>query len=91
MASCKLFDMGYKEVINLADGGRLGYVNDAEIDLETGKVIAFIIPGRRRFFGLLGREEDIIIEWEYVETVGEDLVLIRKEPGGIRRLPPSRH
>ena len=40
--SCRVFDMGYKEVINLHDGARLGYVGDVDIDLESGRVTALI-------------------------------------------------
>jgi len=56
-----------KEVICVADGSRLGFVGDMEIDLERGQIRALIIPGRRRFFGLLGREPDRRILWENAE------------------------
>ena len=56
---CRIFDMGFKEVINLNDGSRLGYVRDVEIELHTGRLVSIIIPGRLRLLGLLGREEDI--------------------------------
>ena len=51
----RLFELGCKEVVCLSDGARLGFVRDAEIDLETGRVTALIIPGRLRWLGLLGR------------------------------------
>ncbi|MEA4921115.1 MAG: YlmC/YmxH family sporulation protein [Clostridiaceae bacterium] len=83
--TCRIFDMGYKEVINLVDGARLGYVNDVEIDMKTGEVIAVIIPGRLRFFGLLGREDDYIVPWSSIEKIGEDIILIRVDNGTLRR------
>ena len=75
--SCRVFDMGYKEVINLYDGARLGYVGDVDIELESGRVTALIIPGRLRLFGLQGREEDSVIPWESIEKIGEDIILVR--------------
>ena len=48
-------ELRYKEVICLSDGSRLGYVGDMELDLEQGHILALIVPGRRRLFGLLGR------------------------------------
>lgn len=33
-----------KEVINLLDGKRLGYVQDVEADFNTGKITAIIVP-----------------------------------------------
>ena len=67
-----------KEVIDVMDGSRYGYVGDAEIDLETGQVRALVVPGKRRFFGLLGREEDKVIPWEAVKRFGEDIILVEK-------------
>lgn len=90
MDRCKIFDMGYKEVINLEDGMRLGYISDAEIDLESGKILHFIIFGKKRLFGILGREEDINIKWDEIEKVGEDIVLVRKESHEIKKLPERR-
>ena len=45
MQICRIFDMGYKEVIELRSGARLGYVYDAEIDMETGQVKALLGAG----------------------------------------------
>jgi len=89
---CRIFDMGYKEVINLHDGARLGYVNDVEIDMESGRVQALVIPGRLKLFGLLGREEDCIVPWSGIEKIGEDIILVRVENTYLRRgrTGPSR-
>ena len=87
--SCRLFDLGDKEVIDLQSGARLGYIYDAEIDLETGRIRSFFTPGRARFFGLLGREEDACIPWENVEKIGDDIILVRRLPA-LPSLPPSR-
>ena len=47
------------EVIDLDTGQRLGYVRDALVDSETGRVRALIIPGRLRCLGLLGRGPEL--------------------------------
>ena len=74
---CRILDMGYKEVIDLRDGARLGYVGDVEIDTETGNVQSMVIPGRLRLFGLLGREAERVVPWEDIEKIGEDIILVR--------------
>ena len=84
-----MYDMADKEVINLHDGQRLGYITDAEIDINTGRVVSFLIEGRRRFFGFLGKEPDISIKWEEIEKIGVDMILIRKENAQISQ-PESR-
>ena len=74
---CRILDMGYKEVIDLRDGARLGYVGDVELDIETGRVQSVVLPGRLRFFGLLGREAERVVPWEDIEKIGEDIILVR--------------
>ena len=74
-----LADLRYKEIINLQNGHRLGYVCDAEITLPDGEVRALIVPGASRFFGILGREEDVIIPWEKITKIGEDIILVDME------------
>ena len=65
-----------KEVISIGEGSRFGYVGDLELDLDSGQVRALVIHGRLRLFGLLGREEDIVIPWESVKRFGEDTILV---------------
>ena len=69
-----------RQVINVIDGNRYGYVHDVEVDLEEGRVKTLIIPGRRRWFGLFGREADVIIPWETVRRFGEDTILVDAVP-----------
>ena len=73
----RIAQLRYKEVICVADGSRLGYVGDLEVDLDSGQVRALVIPGRRRLFGLLGREEDTAIPWGDIEKIGTDVLLVR--------------
>lgn len=65
-----------KEVISIGDGSRFGYVSDLDLDLDSGQVKALVIHGRLRLFGLLGREEDLVIPWECVKRFGEDTILV---------------
>ena len=74
----RIAELRYKEVISVEDGTRYGYAGDMEIDLETGRVKALIVPGRRRFFGLLGREEDKYIPWDAISRFGEDIILVAR-------------
>lgn len=68
-----------KEVINVTDGSRYGYVGDAEVDLESGQVQALIVPGRLRLFGLLGREPERVFPWPSVKRFGEDIILVEED------------
>ena len=75
----RIGELRYKEVINVTDGTRYGYVGDVEVDLETGQVRTLVVPGRLRFFGLLGREAERVFPWSAVRRFGEDIILVEAE------------
>ena len=74
---CRIAELRYKEVIDIADGSRYGFVGDVEFEADTGAIRALIIPGRLRWLGLLGREEDTAIPWGDIEKIGTDVLLVR--------------
>ena len=69
-------DMREKEVISVSDGARIGFVSDIEIDTVAANLTALIVYGRPKLFGLLGREDDVIIPWQNVKLIGDDTVLV---------------
>ncbi len=76
MHTQRISDLRYKEVIDLKTGQRLGCVRDAEVDADTGRVTALVIPGRLRCLGLLGRENETVIPWESIRRLGEDIIFV---------------
>ena len=76
---CTLNELQNKEVISVFDGKRLGFVDDVEMDTETASLISFIIYGRPKFFGLFGRDEDIVVKCEEIRLIGEDIILVNLE------------
>lgn len=79
-------DMRYKEVINLTDGTMLGTVDDVELDTASAKVLSVVIYGKPRFFGLLGRDEDLVVKWEDIGVIGEDTILVNLAQDRPRRV-----
>ena len=87
---CRMRDLRCKEVINISDGCRLGFVSDVDIRIPEGQVIAIVVNGPCRFFGLFGRGEEFYIPWECIQRIGDDIILIdkpfqRREPGQERK------
>ena len=76
----KFTDLNCKEVICISDGRRLGFVSDARIELPEGKILSLIVPGRSRFFGLLGCRDDYVIPWGCIRRMGPDIVLVDIRP-----------
>ena len=73
---CRISDLKYKEVVNIPDGVRLGTVDDADIDTNTASLVSLVIYGRLKLFGLLGKEEDIVISWKDISIIGQDTILV---------------
>ena len=69
-------DLFCMEVINLCDGGRLGYPGSLELCAEDGKVTAIIIPKECGLLGF-GKSEHYRIPWCRIECIGEDTVLVK--------------
>ena len=75
---CRMVELRRKEVINIRDGCRLGFVGDVEVRVPQGQVSALIVLGPCRFFGLFGRGEDYYLPWECIQRIGDDIILIDK-------------
>lgn len=71
-----LSELQEKPVIDLRDGRDLGRVCDMELERETGRILRLYLPGRCRWFGLFGREEDLAVEWDRIRLVGVDTILV---------------
>lgn len=72
----KGMDFKHKEVINILDGRRLGYVQDVCADLETGKITSIIVPGNNKILNIFSSSNDIVIQWQNIKCIGEDVILV---------------
>ncbi len=75
---CRVVDIRGKEVIDVCTGVRLGFPCDVEIDIETGHMVAIVVPGACKYLGMFGREEDIVIPWNCIRRIGDDLILVER-------------
>ena len=78
--SIKFTQLQCKEVICIADGRRLGFVTDVQVELPEGNVCAIVVPGPCRLMGLGGRREDYLIPWNCIKKIGPDIVLVDVKP-----------
>ena len=77
---CKLRQ---KEVVNIVDGSRLGYICDLVIDICDGKICAIVVPGHSRFSFLFKGDRDQIIPWKNIRKIGEDVILVEIDANAI--------
>ena len=78
-------ELRYKEVIDIHTGLRLGYVCDLEFDDAEGRLVSLVTPGRAKFFGLLGREDDYVLPWGCIVRIGGDIILVEAKGEFMRR------
>lgn len=72
----KGMDFKHKEVINIKNGQRLGFVQDVCADLNTGRITSIIVPGSSKPFSFMTQNNDIVITWDKVRCIGETVILV---------------
>ncbi|GAV25734.1 PRC-barrel domain-containing protein [Carboxydothermus islandicus] len=72
----RLSELKYREVINVADGRRLGLIKDIDLDLERGKINGLIIPISTRSWNFWARNDDVFIPWSAIKKIGIDVILV---------------
>lgn len=72
----KTSELRQKDIINISDGRRLGTISDLEIDLDRGAVTALVVAGSARMFGFFGKDKDLVIQWDRIHKIGEDVILV---------------
>lgn len=71
-----LLELCKKEVVQLGSGVLLGQADDLIFDEQNAHIKGILLRGRPKLFGLLGRDEDIVIAWEEIHTIGQDVILV---------------
>lgn len=72
----KGLDFKHKEVININNAKRLGCVQDVTADLKTGVITSIIVPGNNRMFNLFNSNNEIVIPWEKIKCIGDEIILV---------------
>ena len=68
-----LNNLSEKEVINLKDCRRIGYITDVNIDIECGNVVSFVVSSYNfcRF-----KCDEFIVNWDCVKKIGDDIIFV---------------
>ena len=73
----RIAELKDRQVVSVSDGMVLGMVGDIELDTESGRLTAIVIYGKQKAFGILGREDDLVIPWSEIEVIGSETILVR--------------
>ena len=68
-----------KEVVNLADGRRLGFLCDADVNLDTGRVEAIVVSVAGKVLVGSAKFQELVIPYGKIKKIGEDIILVNVE------------
>ena len=63
-----------KEVVNAADGSKLGHIVDMIISVESKAALGIVAPAKKS--GLFSKEQNIFIPLGCIVKIGADVILI---------------
>lgn len=81
----RLGDLKKKTVINVLDGRKIGYICDADVDLEEGSIKGLMVRVSPSYWSSGGKNREVIIPFDRVVRAGGDVVLVRAEMQNILR------
>ena len=72
----RVSDIMEKEIINVKNGKRMGFITDIDMDINEGKIMSFTITGDggRGFFSR-GSEGQVIF-WNDILKIGCDTIIV---------------
>lgn len=53
-----------------------GYVEDVCADLESGRITSIIVPGNNKILNMFTGSNDIVIQWQNIKCIGDDVILV---------------
>ena len=68
-----------KEVVNIQDGRRLGFLSDAEINLYSGELEAIIISVPAKNVTVGSDCNELTVPFSKIKKIGEDVILVNIE------------
>ena len=71
----RISDIMEKEIINVKNGKKLGFITDIDLDVENGKVSSFSITGSSGNFFSRGSEIDTVF-WRDILRIGCDTIIV---------------
>ena len=81
MLETSFCELRKKEVVNLDDGKRLGHFIDVVFDLNSGRILGFVLPSLNKFFGFFKSNQDIFVPFQCILKIGEDVILVELAGG----------
>ena len=76
MIETSFYELRMKSVINVVDGRNLGNICDVVMEVCSGKVLGFVVPGKKKWYNCFKSCEDIFIPYHNICKIGVDSILV---------------
>ena len=53
-----------------------GFLKDVEAELGDGRIKSIIVPGGNKVLSMFSNTNDIVIPWQNIKCIGEDVILV---------------
>jgi len=75
-------EMGSREIINLHDGARLGFLDEADLLVEpdTGRILGLAVTVSRPLWHPFARGREVEIPWRTIKQIGPEVVIVELQP-----------
>lgn len=79
----RLSELIGKEIVNIVNGARLGVIGESDltIDLSNGQIQSIILPRRNNLLNLWVDKQQMVIPWELVRKIGEEVIIVEIDQG----------
>lgn len=69
-------DLRQMEVIDIAEGKRLGFISDIIFDDDLKRIESIVIPPQNSFLFVFKKKDEIQIRWNQIKVIGVDVILV---------------
>ena len=74
----RISDIMDKEVINVKNGKKMGFITDIEMDVNEGKILSFTIEGEGGLNFFSRSYDGQVIFWNDIIKIGCDTIIINQ-------------
>lgn len=71
----RLSELQSKDIINTLDGKKVGNIIDVNIE-RNGELHSLVVEKSKFLISLFTTKDEIEINWENIEKIGEDVILV---------------
>ena len=75
---CNMESLCRKDVINVCNGCRIGFVRDINMDTATACILALLVEPDCGF-SFKKKNRTVVVPWDCVQVIGDATVLVRCE------------